>query len=204
MAGRSAPLRRRAFVWLAILLPSFAMLYGGALAVSSLRHASSTIVTPWDRAVSFVPWTVWPYLAFDVLYCLSLFICTSREELDRHAIRLLATEIVCVAIFIAFPLRYSFARPPTGGINGALFKLIDVFDRPFNQAPSLHIANLVIVWACIARHTSRPWIYVVHASMALVAVSTITTYQHHLLDVPSGLVVGLAVLLAIPIRKDSR
>jgi membrane-associated phospholipid phosphatase len=191
---------KRAFLWLAILIPSFALTYGGALVIASLRHPSATLATSWDRFVPFVPWTVWPYLTFDLLYCASLFFNTSKEELDRHGLRLLAAQAICVAAFVAFPMRYAFVRPPTYGINGALFRLIDVFDRPFNQAPSLHIANLVIVWACLMRHARGLWSFAVHGWMILIGVSTLTTYQHHLVDVPSGALVGILVLLAIPIR----
>ena len=34
---------------------------------------------------------------------------------------------------------------------GDLFRLLTAFDQPFNQAPSLHIALLVILWALFAR-----------------------------------------------------
>ena len=38
---------------------------------------------------------------------------------------------------------------------GDLFAVLAAFDQPFNQAPSLHIALLVILWALFARKAPR-------------------------------------------------
>jgi hypothetical protein len=192
---------KRAWVWLAVLVPLFFASYDLANWLADRRHIVSTVVSAWDRAIPFVPWTIVPYLSLDVLYCLSLFCCTTRLELDRHVYRILAAEAVCIAIFIAFPLHFSFVRPPAHGVSGALFALLDRCDRPYNQAPSLHIANTVIVWACFRRHSEGVWRWGVDAWMLLIAISVLTTYQHHLVDVAAGLAVGLATRSAIPIRR---
>ena len=57
--------------------------------------------------------------------------------------RLLTAQIVAVACFILFPLRFTFVRPEATGLAGLLFAALASFDKPFNQAPSLHIALLV-------------------------------------------------------------
>lgn len=197
----SAPIEsrpwKRAAGWLAVLVPLFFASYDLANWLADRRHVVSTVASAWDSAIPFVPWTVVPYLSLDVLYCVSLFCCTTRFELDRHVYRLLIAEAVCIAFFIAFPLRFSFVRPQTHGLDAALYTLLDWFDRPYNQAPSLHIANTVIVWTCFSRHALPGWRWVVHVWMALIAISVLTTYQHHLVDVATGLAVGIATVYAI-------
>jgi membrane-associated phospholipid phosphatase len=37
--------------------------------------------------------------------------------------------------------------------------------------------------------------------MALIMISVLTTYQHHLVDVASGLAVGMATVYAIPSKR---
>jgi hypothetical protein len=54
--------------------------------------------------------------------------------------------------FLAFPLRFAFARPHVDGLNGLLFTTLMSFDKPFNQAPSLHMSLLLILWTRYARH----------------------------------------------------
>ncbi len=151
----------------------------------------------------FVQWTILPYWSIDVLYAISLFVCTSRRELDAHAKRLLTAQIVAVSCFLAFPLRFTFTRPPTDGWSGALFEVLGSFDQPFNQAPSLHIALLVILWALYARHARGAWKAVVHVWAALIGVSVLTTWQHHFVDVPTGVLLGFFCLWLWPVDGTS-
>ena len=72
-----------------------------------------------------------------------------------HARRLLTAQIVAVVCFILFPLKFTFQQPETHGLAGFLFAALTSFDKPFNQAPSLHIALLVILWRLYARHLPR-------------------------------------------------
>jgi protein-tyrosine phosphatase len=134
---------------------------------------------------------------------ISLLLCTTRRELDRHAYRLLLVQIVAIAFFIALPLRFSFQRPVADGVFGDLFAALTSFDKPFNQAPSLHIALLVIIWVRFAAHIQGPTRLVLHLWMALIALSVLTTYQHHFIDLPTGLALGFAALWILPEEEAS-
>jgi hypothetical protein len=190
---------RRAVGWIALLGPFFFATYGLANWLAARRQDVGSIVFGWETAIPFVPWTIVPYWSIDLFYGLSLLVCATRRELDRHAYRLLAAQIVSVICFVAFPLRFSFDRPETEGVFGALFAALGSFDKPYNQAPSLHISLLVLIWARLAAHARPQWLRaVLHVWMALVGVSVLTTYQHHFIDIPTGLAVGFAILWAIP------
>lgn len=80
----------------------------------------------WEHAIPFVPWAIVRYWSIDLLYAVSLFVCTTRRELDRHVQRLLAVQLVSVAFFIALPLRFSFDRPVASGTFVALFMALGV------------------------------------------------------------------------------
>jgi protein-tyrosine phosphatase len=121
----------------------------------------------------------------------------SRKELDVHALRLLAAQIACVACFLLFPLRFTFERPDTAGLFGWMFDVLMGFDKPFNQAPSLHIALLVVLWPLYLRRAGR-WRWLVHAWFVLIGASVLTTYQHHFVDLPTGALAGLLCLWLIP------
>lgn len=188
----------RAIAWLACLGPFFFASYGFANWLASRRTGVGSVAFPWERAIPFVPWTIVPYWSIDLLYGLSLFLCTTRRELDRHAQRLLTVQVVSIACFIAFPLRFSFDRPTADAAFGALFAALGSFDKPFNQAPSLHIGILVVIWVCLANHCPTRWRWALHGWMTLIGLSTLTTYQHHFIDLPTGLAVGFATLWALP------
>jgi protein-tyrosine phosphatase/membrane-associated phospholipid phosphatase len=188
----------RAAAWLAFLGPFFFATYGFATWVTGTRAEVGAIVFAWERSIPFVPWTIVPYWSIDLLYGLSLFVCADRRALDTHALRLLTAQVVAVALFLLFPLRFTFDRAAAGGLFGWMFEVLAGFDRPFNQAPSLHIALLVILWACydralgpVARTLLRGW-------FALIGLSVLTTWQHHFIDVPTGALLGFFCLWLWP------
>jgi membrane-associated phospholipid phosphatase len=194
---------RRALAWLAFLAPFFYATYGVANWLASRRADVGEIVFDWERQVPFLAWTILPYWTINAFYGLSLFVCTTRRELDTHGRRLLTAQILAVICFIAFPLRFSFARPTSDGWAGFMFEALASFDLPFNQAPSLHIALLVILWVLYARHLPRAWHWLLHSWFALIGVSVLTTYQHHFIDIPTGALLGFFCLWLWPNERDS-
>lgn len=194
---------RRAIGWLAFLAPFFYLTYGAANEIAARRQDVPSIVFGWERLIPFVDWTIIPYWSINAFYGVSLFVCATRTELDTHVRRLLTAQVVAVACFILFPLRVTFQQPETGGVPGFMFDALTSFDKPFNQAPSLHIALLVILWVLYAKHLPRPARWPLHLWFALVGVSVLTTYQHHFFDIPTGALLGFVCLWLWPERGES-
>lgn len=195
-----APTRPWGQAALALLLlgPFFFGSYGLATWVASQRAHVGFIVFDWERHIPLLPWTIIPYWSIDVLYAISVFLCASRAELWTHVRRLVTVQAVAVTCFLLVPLRFSVPRPPLDGLPGALFTVLAGFDKPFNQAPSLHIALLVVLWTFYARHTPRQLRWPLHAWFALIGLSVLTTWQHHFIDVPTGALLGFAALWLWP------
>lgn len=197
----SSPLMRPwryALAWLVFLGPCFFATYGFANAFASRQHEVPSYVFGWERHTPFLDWTIVPYMSIDLFYAVSLFVCTSRAEVRQHALRLLLATLISVACFLAYPLKFSFDRPATSGIFGWLFDLLTGFDQPFNQAPSLHIALLIQLWVVYGRHLRGVARHAIHIWFALIAVSVLTTYQHHAIDVVSGAALGVLLLYFLP------
>lgn len=152
----------------------------------------------WESRIPFVAWTIIPYWSIDLLYGVSLLIGTSRTEVNTHAKRLLTAQIISIACFVAFPLRFTFDRPAADGLPGIMFDALAGFDKPFNQAPSLHISLLLIIWARLAAHAPRWLLWPLHAWMTLIGVSVLTTFQHHFIDLPTGMLAGFVCLWLWP------
>ena len=189
---------RRAAAWLAFLGPFFFLTYGFAnWWTGRLPHVGS-VVFGWERHIPFWAWTIVPYMSLDACYAASLFLCATRAELDTHARRLVAASGLSVAGFLLFPLQFSFARPATSGVSGALFQLLAGFDKPYNQAPSLHISLALLVWLVFARHWRGVARWAAHGWFLLIALSVFTTYQHHVIDGVAGAVVGVVCVYLLP------
>lgn len=193
---REPGLWKRAVAWLALLAPFFFASYGFATWVSAQRHLAGSVgslLFGWEQHMPFWAWTIVPYWSIDLLYGFSLLACLTRRELDSHALRLLTAQIVAVACFLLWPLRFTFERPALDGVFGWLFAVLAGFDKPFNQAPSLHIALLVILWVCYERYLRQAhpgWRWLLHVWFALIGVSVLTTWQHHFIDLPTGALLG--------------
>ncbi len=191
----------RAIACLIFLGPFFFLTYTFANLVASQRANVPTLMFSWEWHIPFFPWTILPYWSSDLLYVFSLAVCRTRDELDLHAKRLLAIQVFSVACFLAFPLRCAFERPAVSGWAGDLFGALRSFDRPFNQAPSLHASLAVILWARYRRHISGAARIVLGAWFVLMVASTLTTHQHHFIDVPTGLWAGVLVIAALPEQR---
>ncbi|MGT2433828.1 class I SAM-dependent methyltransferase family protein [Cupriavidus basilensis] len=117
-AGRGAavaPAEARPWGLALVLLAGMGALffssYGLANWLASQRAEVPFFYFEWERRIPFVPWSIVPYWSIDLLYGLSFFLWRTRAELLVHARRLLAAQVISVACFIAFPLRFAFDRP---------------------------------------------------------------------------------------------
>jgi len=90
--------------------------------------------------------------------------------------------------FLLFPADLAFVPPDEKVLRvwAAIFHLADKLNLTYNVVPSLHV---VLVVACVAvfsthapaRGKAPLWLWA-----ALIAVSTVLTHQHHVLDAVTG------------------
>lgn len=200
---REPGLLKPAVLWLLLLAPLFFSTYGFATWVTSQRSDVGTLVFGWESHMPFWAWTIVPYWSIDLLYGFSLLLPNSRHELRQHALRLLTAQVIAVSCFLIWPLRFTFERPALDGVFGWLFAVLAGFDKPFNQAPSLHIALLVILWTMFQRHTQGAWRWLVHGWFGLIGISVLTTYQHHFIDLPTGALAGWLCVWLWPLEHPS-
>lgn len=189
---------RRAGLWLLFLAPFFYLTYGFANWAASQRANVGHIVFGWEHAIPFMAWTIIPYWSINAFYAASLFLNRNKSGVDRLAGRYLTAQLIAVACFLAFPLAATFIRPETDGLPGFMFDVLVGFDKPFNQAPSLHIALTVIIWDHLRHRLSGAALIAWHLWCLLIALSVLTTFQHHFIDIPTGALLGLFALWLFP------
>ena len=168
----------------------------------SNHYAASLAYVPevafaWERNIPFWEWTILPYWSLNLMYAAAFFLCRNACEQNRYVARLVSAQIIATTCFMLFPLHFGWPKPPTDGLWGWLFDSLVAFDLPYNQAPSLHIALSIIVGAFY--WTRFPKIRLpILLWQSLIALSVLTTYQHHFIDMPTGALLGWLVLWAIP------
>jgi len=166
--------------------------------ISCLRQDVPSIVFAWEHQIPFLAWTIVPYWSTDPTYVLSAFLFRTSGELATHCKRLLAVQVISVTVFLLFPLRFSFGRPAVSGIFGWMFAIRTGIDPQFNEAPSLHIGLMVVLWVAYGRYLHGWARWLMRGWFSLTMLSTLTTYRHHFFDLPTGLWVGLFCVAMFP------
>jgi hypothetical protein len=173
--------------------------------LTQLRSDVGSAVFDWEKAIPFVTWTIVPYLSICGFFLMSFFVGRDPTELRRHVTRLALVLSISVACYAMFPLRFTFDRPVVDGVFGPLYRALAGFDLPYNRAPSLHVAVLVVLWARWDPALNRVQRACLGSWFLLIGVSVLTTYQHHVIDVPTGLLLGTAaVALTAPAATGPR
>lgn len=169
----------------------FALVYFGCDWLTARRSLRVPIHLPVELSIPLVPAAVVIYTSIYLLFLAGPFIVRERWEFIA-LIRALALATLIGGIgFLLIPSRAAFPPPGELGIWAGLFRFADALNLDHNMVPSLHVALSVCCIAAFARHASPVGRALLWAWAAGIAVSTLLTHQHHVVDVVSGWGIGL-------------
>ncbi len=196
-----ATLKER-LVWIVFLGGLFFILYGAANQYALLTAPHPSLFMDWETDIPFVPMFIVPYMSSDILFCIAFLLPYTRFGLRVLAARVLSIILLSVLLFVLLPLQFGFEKPEITEFE-FLFTLLKA-DLPFNQLPSLHISFAIILWSSmrkkipsqIARGLLAGWLW-------LIVLATLLVYQHHFIDIPTGILTGLIVIYLIPANTQS-
>ncbi|MBV6304992.1 phosphatase PAP2 family protein [Candidimonas humi] len=196
---------REALAWMLLLGLLFIVGYSVTNRWAATRPHAFSLHGAWDDWIPFLPWTIWPYLSLNAIFPVTFFAFDDVRSLRRHAMRIAAVQLACFALFSMFPSVNVRPLQHPGGVSGMLFAQLHAFERPFNMFPSLHAAVLLLVWrAWLPRMhdrsgRARPGVRMLWDGWCLlILLSTLTTWQHDLIDIAAGLGLGLLALAIWP------
>jgi membrane-associated phospholipid phosphatase len=178
----------------------FVIVYGTTSWLASTRTNVGTWYFGWERYIPFVPWLIVPYMSIDLFYVVAPFLCADMPELRALRRRMTLAILVAGASFVVMPLRFALPRPTTSDWTGPIFRLLYGFDRPTNMFPSLHITIRTILADTYSRHSRGVLKTLSNIWFALIGLSTVLTYQHHVIDVAGGFILALFCYYMIPER----
>ncbi|MEA3210267.1 MAG: hypothetical protein QOE70_3324 [Chthoniobacter sp.] len=168
----------------------FIVVYNACNRLTGLRSDVGVWAFSWERHWPVVPAMIVPYWSLDALFVLAPFLCRTREELAVHRRRIVFAILAGGVGFLLIPLRFAFPRPHVEGVFAPWFAALYSFDLPHNLFPSLHLALRTLLTDLYLRKTRGPWRWLVHAWFSAVGLSTLLTWQHHLVDVLGGFWLG--------------
>jgi hypothetical protein len=174
---------------------------GSYLAVLKWRGPAAKFdtQTSCDLLIPFQPGWLWVYIAPYPLAPVILGMMR-RPTFVWFIKRALLIVAVSLLIFALIPTQT--IRPSTEGLDDGWTlhyyrALVAVDEPPANAAPSLHISLTCLLAIALLRDHARWWPVII-LGVGLVWLATLLTWQHHLIDVATGALLG--VLVSLPIR----
>ena len=148
-----------------------------------------------------------------MFYPATLILCPRDErghaELAVGMQTLIMVTAFCCTIFLVLPaeidMRDQIDWDSLNGWEAVLFEFIHFSDNPWNAWPSLHIvhsyllARLMTIWASRRAEGSSAWnvfIVVLWIEWVLLCISILTTKQHYLFDLVTGIAVAQVAWIA--------
>jgi protein-tyrosine phosphatase/membrane-associated phospholipid phosphatase len=196
-----APRRRlmvQAFKTATFLSVLFIVVYGGTNWFTAQRPAEQVGVWyfAWELPlVPYVPLLMIPYMSIDLFFFMAAFLCRDERELSVFAKRVTFSILVAAAFFLLLPLKLAWPERPRGAgwfgdfVEASCTAPI-LMEYPHNLFPTLHIALCVILADIYGRHTRGVVRALAYVWFVLIGVSTVLTWQHHLIDVAGGLLLA--------------
>ncbi len=194
----------RHFVLIALAVTAwFAVVFVGADAFTAMHSARIAVHTRLELGLPLVPWMVAPYMSVFLLFSAVPFVLRTRREVSALGWTLAKLIFVSGISFLLLPAELAFDPPSELGIWGNVFHFADRLNLDYNLVPSLHVglsAACVSVFTLYAAGMARIglWLW-----LLVICMSTVLTHQHHIIDVVTGLVLGLMSQQLIYARRVS-
>lgn len=166
--------------------------YGARWITGSWKHYDMT--ASFDSLVPFVPWTIIIYFGCYLFWAVNYYLCAKqpREERDRFFCADVLAKGICLLCFLLIPT--TNIRPEIIGesIWDNLVKMLYQIDAADNLFPSIHCLVSWFCWIGVRKRKEIPRMYRYFSFAAAVAVciSTLTTRQHVIYDVFSGILIA--------------
>ncbi|MDZ4287314.1 MAG: phosphatase PAP2/dual specificity phosphatase family protein [Prosthecobacter sp.] len=177
---------------------SFLVIYNGCNWITKLRPAVQTAAFGWETMIPVVPWMIVPYWSLDAFFVVAPFLCRNKADLRLLARRLVLANVLCGLCFLIIPLELAWARPKVEGMFAGWFAAIQGMDAPHNLFPSLHIVLRTVLAVHYARHSRGVARFLSHVWFSLIGISTLLTWQHHLVDVLGGFLLAAVIFHITP------
>lgn len=147
-----------------------------------------------DQSVPFLPGTVWIYFSDYALVAAAFMLQTTWAEVRRYVKTYLALLVVGAVIHLSWPTVFPRETFPLDGgtFSARALATLRGVDAATSCLPSMHVAGSYLAAFSLWRH--RPGLFGGFLLWATaIAVSTLTTKQHYLVDIFAGLFLAAAI-----------
>jgi membrane-associated phospholipid phosphatase len=181
--------RSRRALWVIIVIVILALYFLINRLVSNGRELSF----PVDQYTPLIPVFIVPYLFGTfvfIIFPIWAAIYVKSGEFEAYVISILTATLVSYLIYIFFPTFVARPEIVSQDVWSKLLTILYQTDKFYNAVPSGHTFYTLVSVLYLARWKPRGmtlWIIL----GALIIASTLFTHQHHVIDVITGLTLGI-------------
>ena len=192
MISKELLLRLRSFTfWSTLIWLSFIVLYIPINYFTQFRDTYQ-IYFAWELNIPFYP--SWIYIYYSLFFAFMAFPFFIKDTKTYKLIfkTAFASYIIADIIYLIFPAELGFHRSVEVLGYENIFNLLFFIDWPHNLVPSLHVTMSYIISEAICHGTKNKWVKVFFRIwIVLVSVSIVLVHQHHVVDLITGLLLGM-------------
>lgn len=182
----------------------FLAVYGGSDWLTAHRAFRVPVHFAAELGIPFVPWMTVFYMSLYGLFVLAPFVLRTRRDFAAAVATMAVAIGASGVLFLLLPAQLAFApvREDQIGAWAGIYRVADDLNLTYNLLPSLHVAFAVICVSIFAPRAPRSIKILLWLWAFLIAVSTILTHQHHVLDAAAGWL--LAIVCVRTVFRRSR
>ena len=150
-----------------------------------------------DESIPYVSILNLAYFSFYAYYVLIPFFANSEMQKKCAIVfsqRLFVVTIPIFVVFLLLPVEVDLRSEVHGDdVLTSLLTLIHGVDQPYNAWPSLHVGHSLCVVLCapLILNIKRSMYITLWFAWILLTISTMTTQQHYIFDVTTGILFAL-------------
>ncbi len=175
-----------------IFMVVFFVVFSGADFLTAQRSHKIAGGFGFERNIPFLPNFIIVYCSGSVMLFLSPWMLQKNTQFVPFFKVMLLELFIAAAFFLSIP--FKLLQPPVvtdTGLIGDIFYWCDLANLDYNYFPSLHVA-FAFTMAFFVAEEKKSWQQIICLVWAsAVALSTLLTKQHYLLDVAGGLILSI-------------
>ncbi|NDG85851.1 MAG: phosphatase PAP2 family protein [Proteobacteria bacterium] len=148
-----------------------------------------------DAHVPFLPYSVLVYISEYFYFAFVYILLSDRDNINKYLYSFLTLQLFSCTIFMIYPTIYprELFPVPAGTPDwlAAIWTWLRQQDAATNCLPSLHVSSVYLSAFAFLSENKRKHFKVFFVWSTLIALSTLTTKQHYLMDIITGLLFAL-------------
>jgi membrane-associated phospholipid phosphatase len=180
----------------------FQFVYFGSDYITAHRKYRVPVHFNWELRIPLVPEMILFYMSIYGLFLMAPFILRTKREIRQLVLAQALSILIAGICFLLFPAELAFSPSQSGnGIISSIFHFADQVNLDYNLLPSLHVTLSLICVIFLTKTANFFWKSILWFWGLGIAISTVLTHQHHVLDVVTGFILTFATVRCVCIQK---